>query len=116
MENMSTKQTRALKQERKRLAKELGKLSGMVRGTFFERFSTCSRPKCKCRTGERHGPRSYVAVTQGKKQAQRYVPQGQVEAVMAGVDQFHRLLEIADRLTRINLELMHRRELDEGRR
>lgn len=114
MENISTKKTRALKRERRRLAKKLSKLSGIVRGTFFQRFSTCSRKKCKCQTGDRHGPRSYVAVTQGKRQSQRYVPQNQVRAVRSGVDQFHRLLEIADRLTQINLELMRRRELDEG--
>lgn len=96
----------SLLRERRELLQELSALSLLVRGSLFERFSTCSRPNCACHRGRRHGPRTYVAVTQGKRQRQHYVPQGQVAAVQEGVRQFRRLLAIADRVTAINRELM----------
>lgn len=104
---------RALTRERARLLRELSTLSGLLRGSLFERFSTCTRPRCQCHAGRPHGPRTYVAVTSGKRQRQHYVPQSQRVAVREGVRQFHRLLAIADRLTAINLELMRGGVLDE---
>jgi hypothetical protein len=110
---LSKAQIAALRRERRRLLGELGSLWRVMRGTFVERFSTCSRPGCACHTGRRHGPRFYVAVTQERSQRQHYVPQRQVEAVREGIAQYHRLLEILDRLTAINLQLMRGGMLDE---
>lgn len=104
----------ALKRERRKLLDELPKLVLVLRASFFERFSTCSRPSCPCRQGQRHGPRAYVAVTAEKVQRQHYVPKSQLEAVLDGVRQYHRLLAIVDRLTAINLELMRGGALDDS--
>ncbi len=112
MARLSRSRTRALRRERKRLLLELAELSLLVRGSYLERFSTCSRPGCTCHQGRRHGPRAYLAVTRNKVQRQVYVPQGQVEAVRAGVKQYHRLLELAQRISTINLELMRGGELN----
>lgn len=94
------------KRERQRLLSELSSLTKLIRGSFFERFSTCARPTCGCHRGERHGPRGYVTVKQGRRQRQYYVPQNQTEAVRHGIQQYHRLMEIVDRVSSINLELM----------
>jgi hypothetical protein len=101
-----SKRFAALRREREELLGELSELQWLVRGTCLERFSTCSRPNCACHKGQRHGPRNYVVVTREKRQRQIYVPKDQVEALRAGVAQYHRLLEIVDRVTAINLELM----------
>ena len=106
MPNRPNTKIAALLRERRKLARELAALPLLVRGSLFERFSTCSRPKCACHRGLRHGPRTYVAVTQEKKQRQHYVPKQQVDAVEEGVQQYHRLLAILDRITAINLQLM----------
>ena len=106
MSKLSNKKIAALRRERKRLLRELSDIQLLVRGTYLERFSTCSRPNCACHKGKRHGPRSYVVVTREKKQRQVYIPKDQVEAVRKGVAQYHKLLEIVDRVTSINLELM----------
>ena len=103
----------ALRRERTRLLRELSSLSGLLRGSLFERFSTCSRPTCRCHEGQPHGPRTYVAVTCGKRQRQHYVPQSQRGAAREGVRQFHRLRAIVDRVTAINLLLMRGCGLDE---
>jgi hypothetical protein len=103
----------AKKRERQRLLNELTRLTTLIRGSFFERFSTCSRPTCKCHEGERHGPRGYVTVKEGQGQRQFYVPQSQTDAVRHGIQQYHRLLEIVDRISAINLELMQGGTLNE---
>lgn len=92
--------------ERRKLLQELASLALMIRGSFFQRFSTCSRPTCPCHQGKRHGPRSYVAVTREKSQRQHYVPITQVDAVRKGIGQHQRLLDIVARISAINIELM----------
>ncbi len=94
------------KRERQRLWSELSSLTQLIRGSFFERFSTCARPTCGCHRGQRHGPRGDVTVKQGQRQRQYYVPQSQTEAVRHGIQQYHRLMEIVDRVSSINLERM----------
>ena len=92
--------------ERQALLKELASLSHIIKGTFFQRFSTCSRPQCQCHKGKKHGPRSYVTITHQKIQKQLYIPQKQVRAVQHGINQYHRLLAIVARISTINLMLM----------
>jgi hypothetical protein len=103
----------AKKRERQRLLDELSHLTKLIRGSFFERFSTCTRPTCACHQGQRHGPRGYVAVKDGRRQRQYYVPQNQTDAIQHGIQQYHRLLEIVDRISSINLELMRGGTLNE---
>jgi len=114
MTRLSSRRIAALRRERNRLLEELSTLSLLLRGSYFERFSTCSRSGCSCHEGKRHGPRGYVAVTRDKTQRQVYVPQTQVDVVRTGIRQYHRLLDIVDRITAINLELMQRRVFDES--
>jgi hypothetical protein len=102
-----------LQKRRRKLLGEAASLWLLICGSSFERFSTCSRPQCGCHKGQRHGPRTYVAVTVQKVQKQHYVPKEQVEAVEKGIRQYHRLLEIVLDVTRINLELMRRNALKE---
>lgn len=105
---------KALIRERRKLLQELGSLFLIIKGSFFDRFSICSRPNCICHKGQRHGPRSYVTVTQKKIQKQYYVPKQQVNAVRTGIKQHQRLLKIVDRITEINLTLMRGEALDEN--
>src|SRR5215475_3047248 len=103
----------AKKNDRRRLLSALSDLTKVIRGSFFERYSTCSRPTCGCHQGERHGPRGYVTVKEGGRQRQYYVPQNQTDAVRHGIEQYHRLMEIVDRISAINLELMQGGSLNE---
>lgn len=104
---------RALRRQRQKLLQELPSLAGLIKGSLFERFSTCCRPHCACHEGKRHGPRCYLGITEAQGQSQRYVRKRDVAAVRAGVRQYHRLLEIAQRITAINLELMREGAHDE---
>lgn len=108
---MSTVPTiKELKEERARLLEELGSLSQLLHGSWVERYSVCSRRGCKCRKGERHGPRHYLVINEGGHQRQKYIPQSQVDAAQEGLKQYRRLQEISDRITHINLQLMKERK------
>ncbi len=113
MSTLSVKEERALLRERQKLLAELGRLSLLIHGSYFERYSTCSRPGCTCHEGERHGPRAYVAGRAGGKPRQYYVRKGQAAAVREGIEQYRRMLEIADRISVINLELARAGRLGE---
>jgi hypothetical protein len=108
-----TRSIAALKKRRQELLAEAASLWLLICGSSFERFSTCSRPQCACHKGQRHGPRTYVVVTEQKVQKQHYVPREQVNAVEKGIGQYRRLLEIVLEVTRINLQLMRRSALKE---
>jgi len=103
---MSNKTVENLLDERAALLAEIGSLSHMLHGSWIQRYSLCSRKDCKCRSGERHGPRHYLVVNEDGRQRQKYVPNSQVEAAQAGIAEHRRLGEIVDRITRINLALM----------
>ncbi len=96
--------------EREELLDKLSTLSQILRGSWVERYSVCSRPNCKCHKGERHGPRHYIVVNEAGHQRQKYVPNAQVDAVKYGIEQHHELQEIVNRITQINVRLMKERE------
>ena len=103
---MSNKTLKKLLDERARLLAELGTLPRMLHGSWVERFSVCSRPGCRCHSGDRHGPRHYLVVHEGGRQRQKYVPNSQVDAAQAGLAEYRRVREIVDRITHINMALM----------
>ena len=113
MSTLSDQQVASLRSQRAKLLEELSRLSLLIHGSCFERYSTCSRRGCACHEGRRHGPRAYVALRSAGRPAQHYVPRSQVHAVQNGVAQYQRLLQVADRITQVNLALMRGGRLDE---
>lgn len=103
---MSNKTVRKLLKERVRLLAELSALPHMLHGSWVERFSVCSRPDCRCHKGHRHGPRHYLVIREDGRQRQKYVPNSQVPAAQMGRAEYHRVSEIIERITHINLALM----------
>lgn len=113
MRGMSNITVEKLKEERALLLGELGTLPHMLHGSWVERFSVCSRKDCRCRRGERHGPRRYLVIREGGRQRQKYVPNSQVDAALAGLQEHKRVREIVDRITQINLQLMKERAYED---
>jgi hypothetical protein len=97
---------RELLDEKEELLRRLASFSDLIHGSFLERYSTCSRPICKCHRGEKHGPRAYVVITQDKKQKQLYILKRLTPLIRRGIKQYHEILRILDRITVINLILM----------
>jgi len=103
---MSNNTEKELQKERAGLLAELATLSRLLHGSWVERYSVCSRPDCKCRRGERHGPRHYLVVNEAGRQRQKYVANSQVKAALEGLAQHRRLRQIVDQITQLNLNLM----------
>ena len=87
MSSLSGSKARSLRRERHKLLRELSELSHVIHGSYFERYSTCSRTNCACHEGKKHGPRAYVALRRQGKPKQHYVPKSQVTAVRDGIGQ-----------------------------
>lgn len=115
MAKLSTGKVTELCAQRHGLLLELSTLCTLVHGSVFERFSVCSRPNCSCHDGDRHGPRTYLAVGSSSGQRQHYVPVSQMEAAREAVRQYDRLRRIVERITRINLELLRGGSLEQCR-
>jgi hypothetical protein len=106
--NVSKKHALLLR-ERTALMERMLTLAGLMRGSVFSRFSTCSRLSCACHEGKRHGPRNYFVTTEHERQRQHYVPNGKIASVKRGIKRFNELLALVDRVTAINLRLMRDR-------
>jgi hypothetical protein len=103
---MSSTEIDQLLARRTSLLEELSTLSHLIHGSCFERFATCSRPNCSCHSGRRHGPRYCLVIQENGRQRQKYVSNAQVPAAKEGIEQYHRLQEIVEEITRINLALI----------
>lgn len=103
---MSSSQINQLLAQRTSLLEELSTLSHLIHGSWFVRFAICSRPNCSCHSGKRHGPRYCLVIHENGRQRQKYVPNTQVPAVKDGIEQYHRLQEIIEEITLINLTLI----------
>lgn len=103
---MSNKTAKELQKERAGLLAELATLSRLLHGSWVERYSVCSRADCKCRKGQRHGPRHYLVINEAGRQRQKYIANSQVDVAMDGLAQHRRLREIVDRITQLNLSLL----------
>lgn len=113
MSSLSSKEEKSLIREREKLLGELARLTLLIHGSYFERYSTCSRKGCECHKGKRHGPRAYVAERKDGRPKQHYIKKDQTEAVREGIGQYRRMLQITDRVSEINLELARAGRLSE---
>ena len=111
---MSNQPAKKIQQERAALLAELGTLSRLLHGSWVERYALCARPDCKCRRGQRHGPRRYLVVNEGGHQRPKDVPNAQVARALEGIAQYRRLQEIVERITRINLALMRENDHEDS--
>lgn len=103
---MSNTKIEKLLQRRKELARELSLHTGVLHGTWVERYTVCSRKNCKCHRGEKHGPRYHLAVMEDGKQRQHYIRMANKELAMKGLEHDRRIEQILQEMTKINLELM----------
>jgi len=95
-----------LKNKRNGLLKELSTLTQVLHGSWVERYSVCSKKDCKCRRGEKHGPRRYLVINENGKQKQKYIPNSQVDVVKKGIQDYKHMQEIILEITKINLQLI----------
>ncbi len=104
---LTPRQLARLRERRRALLEELHRTPNLMRGIVYERQRKCGRRSCACATG---GPRHLglqVNVTQGGKTRTRYVRQGARRQVEAWVATYHRLWQVVEELTTVNLALLN---------
>ncbi|MEE9204748.1 MAG: DUF6788 family protein [Nitrospirales bacterium] len=108
---MQNRSTSSLRRRRRALLRRLPNLQQILKGSLIERYKPCGKPGCKCAKGSGHGPKYYLSISRtGQRPQMDYVPldyHDQVEEYLAN----HRLVrEIIGEISRINQELLRRRE------
>jgi hypothetical protein len=103
---------RQLRARRRRLAKGLPDLEGLLRGSLVEQGRRCGKVGCRCTRGELHGPYVYLAVGRGPAVSRLvYVPSSLTEQVRSRVELTAAAETTLEEISAINLELLRRREL-----
>src|ERR1700733_3008534 len=103
--------TAALRKRRQALLRQLPPLKSILRGSLIERYKRCGKPGCKCAEGPGHGPKYYLSVSfPGERPQMDYVPQEEIAATRALVENFHQVRTSLEEVCAINRELLRRRE------
>ncbi|MGH2743255.1 MAG: DUF6788 family protein [Thermoleophilaceae bacterium] len=109
---LSDLSVRQLVARRRRLAGGLSDPERTLRGALSRAGRRCSSERCRCRSGELHGPYSYLAVYVDGRSRTIYVPatlQAACEQQLALTQRNEALLS---GISQINLELLRRRALE----
>jgi hypothetical protein len=110
LSNLTARQLRA---RRRRLAKGLPDLEGLLRGSLVEQGRRCGKAGCRCARGELHGPYLYLAVGRGPALSRMvYVPSSLEEKVRSRIELTAAAEAALEEISAINLELLRRRELE----
>lgn len=105
--------TRALRARRRRLARGLPDVEGMLRGSVATQGRRCGKEGCKCARGELHGPYTYLTLPRSSGPARIvYVPAAMAEDLRRRVELSARVEAALQEISAINVELLARRELD----
>jgi hypothetical protein len=109
--NLEKLSSTALRQHRRKLARDLPPLEYLLRGTLVETYRRCGRPNCHCANGPGHGPKHYLSISQpGGRPRRDYVPNGTHVLAAELIGNFRRLRGMLDEICAINAELLRRRE------
>jgi len=104
--------TRQLRARRRRLARSLPDVEGLIAGSVVEQGRRCGKEGCRCATGQAHGPYTYVVLPRsGGRTRTVYVPASAAEAVRRGAAASTQVRAALEEISAINIELLARGEL-----
>jgi hypothetical protein len=108
---MQNRSTSSLRRRRKALLRKLPNLEEILKGSLIERYKPCGKAGCKCAKGPGHGPKYYLSISRtGQRPQMDYVPQEYYDQVEAYLANYRIAREIISEISRINQELLRRRE------
>lgn len=103
---------RQLRSRRRRLARSLPDVEGLIAGSVVEQGRRCGKEGCRCTRGELHGPYTYVVLPRAVGRARMvYVPASAADAVRQGAAVSVEVREALEQISAINVELLARGEL-----
>ena len=110
-EDLSLLTERQLYTLRKRLAAGVHDPALTLRGAVHSDLRQCSKVGCRCRSGELHGPYTYLSVYGDGRSRTVYVPQALSAVTSEHVDATRRGEALMAEISQVNLELLRRRLL-----
>ena len=84
----------------------------LLRASYVQRFTTCGKPNCICRHGQKHGPFFYLIANLAPGHILKFLlktPTQQADAAH-GVKAYQEHWERLEELSQINAELLRRGE------
>jgi uncharacterized protein DUF6788 len=101
--------TRQLRARRKRLARSMPEVEGIISGSVVDQGRRCGKEGCRCASGELHGPYTYVVLPrlQGRTRTV-YVPAAAAETVRHGAAVSSQVRNALEEISLINVELLSR--------
>jgi hypothetical protein len=110
--DVASRTSRQLRARRRRLARSLPDVEGLIGGSVIEQGRRCGKEGCRCARGELHGPYTYVVLPRaGGRTRSVYVPASAAEAVRAGAAISVSVRAALEEISVINIELLARGEL-----
>jgi hypothetical protein len=108
LSELSERQLLAL---RRRLAAGVHNPALTLRGALHHDLRRCSSEHCRCRSGELHGPYTYLTVYSDGRSRTVYVPQALAAITSEHVEATRQGEALMLGISRVNLELLRRRAL-----
>lgn len=100
---------RQLRNRRRRLARSLPDVEGLIAGSVVDQGRRCGKEGCRCANGELHGPYTYVVLPRSGGRARTvYVPTAAADAVRQGAAVSAGIREALEEISAINIELLAR--------
>ena len=96
---------------RERLAAGVHDPALTLRGAVHSDLRQCSKVRCRCRSGELHGPYTYLSVYGDGRSRTVYVPQALAALTSEHVEATRRGEALMAEISQVNLELLRRRLL-----
>jgi hypothetical protein len=82
----------------------------LVRGSPSVRGRTCGKPNCRCARGEKHVS-LYLVASEGGKPQQLFIPKALESEARRWVEDYRRVRELLEELSKIYWDKLKRREL-----
>jgi Family of unknown function (DUF6788) len=100
---------RQLRARRRRLARSLPDVEGLIAGSVVDQGRRCGKEGCRCASGELHGPYTYVVLPRaGGRSRTVYVPAAAADAVRQGAALSAAVRDALEEISAINIELLSR--------
>jgi len=96
---------------RKRLAGGVHDPALTLRGALSQDMRRCSNERCRCWSGELHGPYSYLTVYRDGRSRMVYVPKALAVVTAEHVEATRHGEALMLEISQVNLELLRRRAL-----
>lgn len=95
-----------LKKKREKILKGMPDLRKILRSTISKYYLTCGYKKCRCHSGNKHGPFTYLSAKEKGKLKMYFVPKEITKEVKQQVLNYNKLWESICEVCRINREIL----------